>query len=125
MPLFDLKQLVYESDVRKRLLGFITEEIIHSKIRLTQLLQNNLSDVELNAIEDFQNKLVRADMFLSLVRDEVVVFDKLLVREIFEDGLLNKEVNLQRKRLRRVMKNLEQQFAQLKKDFNNFLAEND
>jgi hypothetical protein len=54
----------------------------------------------------------------------VTEFDKLLVREIFEDGCIIRQVHNKLKRLRNNIKNAETEFARLKMDFNNYFLEN-
>jgi hypothetical protein len=54
----------------------------------------------------------------------VVELDKLLMREIFEDGRIAKEIERKQKNLRGSIENAENNFSKLKSEFNSYLAEN-
>jgi hypothetical protein len=119
-----LKQLQYEADTWKRLLGFITDENIHLKNRLSEILKNQFDDSLLGEMENFQTGFLKEDQRVGLLKNEVAELDKLLVREIFEDGKIMKQVDHKLKKLRSNIKNAEAQFTKLKTDFNNYLSEN-
>jgi regulator of replication initiation timing len=57
---FKLKQLQYEIDSWKRLLGFMMEENIHLKIRLSEMLKNKFDNNLLEEVEIFYNKITLA-----------------------------------------------------------------
>jgi hypothetical protein len=61
---------------------------------------------------------------ISLLRNEVAEMDKLLVREIFENGKIANEVDKTLKKLRNNIMNAEEQFGKLKLEFNSYLSEN-
>lgn len=124
MPELKLKQLQYETETWKRLLGFMTDENIHLKNRLSEILKNKFDKNLLEEVEIFQTNFIKEDEQISLLRNEVAELDKWLVREVFEDGSIIRQVENKLKRLRSNLKNAETHFTKLKIDFNNYLSEN-
>ncbi len=124
MPELKLSQLQFESDTWKRLLGFMTDENIHLKKKLSEILKEEFDNTMLEEAENFQTRFLKEDNLISMLRNEVVELDNLLVREIFEDGALKKEVNTRIRRIRKNIKNAETQFKKLKWEFNNYFLEN-
>ena len=123
MAAFKLKQLQYEADNWKRLLGFITDENIHLKNRLSEILKNQFDDSLLGEMENFQTGFLKEDQRIGLLKNDVAELDKLLVREIFEDGKISMQVDHKLKKLRGNINNAEAQFTKMKTGFNNFLSE--
>jgi hypothetical protein len=124
MPELKLKQLKYESDTWKRMLAFMMDENIHLKNRLSEILKDRFDKTALVELELFQTEFIKEDEMISYLRNELVEFDKLLVREIFEDGKISKQIALKLKNLRHNVKNAEKQFNRVKTTFNNYLSEN-
>ena len=124
MPELKLKQLQYESDSWKHLLGFMMEENIRQKNRLSEILQNGFDRNLLEEMENFQTRFIKEDERIRLFRHELVELDKLLIRETFDDGKIIKEINTRFKILRNSIVIAETKFAGLKLEFNNFLSEN-
>jgi hypothetical protein len=100
MPETKLKQLQYESETWKRLFGFMLEENVHLTNRLSEILKNKFDRNLLEEIENFQTRMIKEDERVGLLRHEVVEFDKLLKREIFEDGQIIREINTRINNLR-------------------------
>ena len=123
MPELKLKQLQFESNTWKRLLCFMMDENIHLKNRIAEILKNDANKNLLEEIENFQNNFIRQDELISLLRHDAAELDKLLVREIFEDGEISKEINKKLKDLRNNISNTEKQFTKVKVEFNNYLLE--
>lgn len=119
-----LKQLQYESETWKRMLGFIMEENIHLKNRLSDVLKDRFDDRLLDEMENFHSRFIREDELISLLRHDMSEVEKLLMREVFEDGMLKKQLGKRIKQLRRDIKKAEQQFGKLKMEFNSYLTEN-
>ncbi|MBK7883189.1 MAG: hypothetical protein IPJ81_04830 [Chitinophagaceae bacterium] len=119
-----LKQLQHESDSWKRLLAFIMDENIHLKNRLTEVLKDKFNKNLLEDLEYFHNNFVREDEMIRLVRNDVVELDKLLTREIFEDGRIARQIERKLHKLRNNLENIQNQFWKLKMGFNNYLSEN-
>jgi len=124
MPELKLRQLQFESDSWKRLLGFIIDENIHLKNRLSEVLKNGFGGNWLEEMEIFHNQLVKEDDRIGLLRNEIAELDRLLVREVFEDGRVIKDIDRRLKKLRHNITNTEEQFGKLKMEFNSFLTEN-
>lgn len=124
MPELKLKQLQYESDTWKRLLGFIMEENSYLKNRISEILKDKFNKNLLEKLEYFQSRLVKEDGLIVLLRNDVAELDKLLVREIFEDGKIIEEIERSLKKLRNNTLVAEKQFNKLKLEFNSFLSEN-
>ena len=124
MPDLRLKQLHYESDTWKRLLGFILDENIQLKNRLSEVLKDKFDKNLLAEVEAFQNSFIKEDALVALLRNDVAEFDKLLVREICEDGKIINKIDIRMKNLRNNIMNAEIQFGKLKSEFNNYLSEN-
>ena len=118
-----LKQLCYESDTWKRSLGFMIDENIHLKNRLIEILQISADEELLETAEYFQGRFIKEDERISLIRNDLTELDKLLRREVFENGKIAKEVNRKFTTLRNNILNAEQQFSDLKSDFSHFMLE--
>ena len=124
MTELNLKQLQFESDTWKRLLGFMIDENIHMKYRLSKVLKDNFDKNLLEKVENFQSKFIKEDELISLLRNDVAELDKLLVREIFEDGKIINDIDGKLKKLRNDITIAERHFSNLKLEFNNYLSEN-
>lgn len=124
MPDLKIRQLQYESDTWKRLLGFIVEENVRLKNRLSEVLQDKFDKSLLEEVENFQTKFVKEDELVFLLRNDVAEYDKLLTRASFENGSLYCEIDNKLKKLRSTMPDAENQFGKLKSDFNSYLSEN-
>ena len=123
MPNFKLQQLKHESDMWKRVLGFMKEENIHLKNRLSEILKTDISNDLLMKAEAFQNSFVREDDLILFLQNDIAVFDKLLMREIFEDGTIMNKLTESLKAIRKNISNAERQFNKLKLEFSNYLLE--
>jgi hypothetical protein len=119
-----LKQIQHESDTWKRLLAFIKDENIYLKNRLSDVLRDRQSNDLLDEMENFQNRFVEEDDRIGLLHRELTEFDRLLVREVFGDGLLKKKVDEKVKSLRKRIQDAENGFSRLKSEFNNYLLAN-
>lgn len=83
-----IRQLEYESDTWKRQLAFMTDENVHLKERLTETLKDKQQGPTLEEAEIFLNQFIEQDSVITILRNNVAEFDRLLKRERFEDGLL-------------------------------------
>lgn len=119
-----LKQIQYESETWKRLLGFIVEENIHLKNRLSEVLSDRFNVELLDEIERFHSRFIREDELVSLLRHDLAELDKLLVREVFEDGPLKKKADKRFSQLRIHIKKAEKEYGKLKMEFNSYLTAN-
>jgi len=123
MPGIKLRLLRQESDTWKRVLEFMTEENIHLKDRLSEMLKGDLEEDLLMTAEIFQNSFVREDELIRLLRKDVSVFDQWLTREIYEDGAIVSKVMKSFNVIRKNISESEIQFNQLKYQFSNYLLE--
>lgn len=123
IPEMKLKQLQFESDIWKRLLGFIMDENVHMKNRISEILKNGFNKNLLDEVERFQNRFIKEDELISLLRNEVAEFDKLLVREIVEDGKIKEDINRRLKKLSNNINIAESQFVKLQSEFSHYLSE--
>jgi len=124
MPELKLNQLQYESHTWKRLLGFIIDEKIYLKNRLSEVLKDKFDRNLLDEMEVFQSSFLKEDERISLLRNEMAELDKLLANELAEDGKNKKELYRKLKKLRNNIIIAEKQFGKLKLSFNNYLTEN-
>ncbi len=119
-----LKQLNHESDTWKRVIAFMLEENVHLKNRLSEVLKNDITDDSLGSLEIFQTSFIKEDQMIISLKNEVLELDKLLIREIFEDGNVEKKLNNKMQHLRKQIEEAEQNFSSLQKSFNNYLSAN-
>ena len=124
MPGLKLRQLQYESETWKRLLGFTMDENVHLKNRLSEILRENFDKNLLEDVEVFQTRFLKADEMIMLLRNDIGEFESLLNREIFEDGAIMKQVSKELKRIRKNIKATEEELGRLKSEFNSYLSEN-
>ena len=123
MPDLRLKQLQYESDTWKRLLNFMMDENIQLKNRLSEILKDKFDKNLLVEVEVFQNNFIKEDERVALLRNDVAELDKLLVREICEDGKIINKIEIRLQNLRNNIMHAEIQFGKLKSAFNSYLLE--
>ena len=121
MPELKLKQLQHESATWKWSLGYITEENIHLKNRLSAIRKDKFDKNLLDQIESFQNSFLKEDERISLLRNDIVEFDKLLGTP--ETGLTH-EITGKLKKIRNNIVSTDTQFSNLKIEFNSYLSEN-
>lgn len=117
-----LKQFQEENDIWKRSLEFLLHENVNLKNQLSGLLkERQLSPEFLQVAEQFQSKFIMSDEVINLMRHDVAELEKLLIRDIYEDGALIKKVTQKHKKLHKELKTLKKTFDNLKRDFNNYL----
>jgi regulator of replication initiation timing len=124
MSTLKLKQLQYESDACKHLLGCMMDENVHLKNRLSEVLMDNFDNEKLQEAEFFLNSFVKEDYLIGLLRHDVVEVDKMLTGEIFENGLVRKEVLKKIKNMRTNIRIADRQFRKMKADFDGYLSQN-
>lgn len=124
MPALQLKQLQFEADTGKRLLAFMMEENIRMKNRISEILKADFDKNLLDELENFHTRFIKEDELISLMRNDAAEMDKLLLREIFEDGKIIREVKRKLKRLSDNLLDAERKFGKLKAEFNSYLSEN-
>jgi hypothetical protein len=121
MPAMKLKQLQYENETWKRLLGFMTDENVHMKNRVSEVLAHSTDKSLLEQLEDFLTRFIKEDEWIGLLRNQAAELDKLLVKEIFMDGKTMKEAVAKLGKIRGNIEVAEKQFDSLKEEFDNYL----
>jgi len=124
METVKLTQYRYETDAWKRQLGFMTEESIFAKNHIAAILQEPGDAGMLEALESFQSNFIENDNLISLLKNEIAEFDKLLIRKTFTNGKNNSLVNNSARKLRQQIRLAEQAFSGYLKTFNQFLLDN-
>ena len=85
------KQLQYEINNLKRLLDFMTDENVHLKNRIAEILSDRFDTYLLEDVDSFQSSILREDNLIALLRNEITEVDSLLSRETNKDaGLLKR-----------------------------------
>ena len=124
MPAIKIKELQHETDSWKRRLAFMKEENILFKNTISEILSDGFNRNLLEEVEEFQNRFIKADEVIGLLRNDIAEIDKLLLREIFEDGKIVREIELKFKRFRNHLLVAQRQFDNLKTEFNSFVGKN-
>jgi hypothetical protein len=119
-----LKQSQYECDTWKRLLAFMMEENIYRKNRIAEILKDKFNKELLPEVENFQNRFIKEDELINILRDDIARLDKLLLRQDLEDGKIVKEIKREQNRLRNNMLVAEKHFNKLQTEFNSYPSEN-
>lgn len=119
-----IQQFIHENETWKRLLEFVQAETVFLKTRLAQITKDDVNNQLLEQSEYFQNEFITEDELIGMLRQEVAELDNWLTREIFEDGIVLKEVTKRQKKIRKEIEIVEQKFNKLKFEFNNYLSEN-
>jgi hypothetical protein len=118
------KQLQYEINNLKRLLDFMTDENIHLKNRISEILSDRFDTYLLEEVDGFQSSLIREDNLIALLKNEITEVDSLMRKEADKDAGLLKKTEVKLKRLHRNMQTAEKQFGKLKLQFHRFLSKN-
>lgn len=118
------KQLQYEINNLKRLLDFMTDENVHLKNRISEILSDRFDTYLLEEVDGFQSSLVREDNLIALLKNEITEVDSLMSKETNKDTGLLKKTEVKLKRLHRNMQTAEKQFGKLKLRFHRFLSKN-
>lgn len=124
MPHLELKQLQFENDTRKGLPGFMMDENVRLKNRLTEVLKDSFDHHLLDELERFQNKFIKEDELIRLMRHEVVEIDQLPAGDTFEKDEAKMKLDIKLNHLRNNIADAEMQFDTLKICFNHYLSEN-
>ncbi|MDE3211683.1 MAG: hypothetical protein KGM98_00505 [Bacteroidota bacterium] len=122
MPELSIKKLQFETDSWKRRLGFMMDDNILFKNSISDLLKENFKQDLLGEVEEFHGRFLEADEWIGLLRNEIAELDDLLVREIFEDGKIAKELEIKFGEFRDNLLVVQKKLDVLKQDFQKFLA---
>lgn len=111
----------YESDSWKRQLAFMTDENVHLKMRLNEMLKEKDAGPTLEVAEFFLGQFIEHDSVIRVLRNNIAEFDRLLKRETFEDGLLINSVVAKYKRLEVDLLTAQNKFEKIKSQFSRHL----
>lgn len=118
-----LKQLQYEAATWKRFLGYMMEENVHLKNRLSEILNSDFDKKHLDTIADFLGEFIKADQVIGVLRHEVAELDKLLTKAGLEEGQL---INLAQEKIGNVrlyISNAEKKSGELMTAFNKYILD--
>ena len=119
-----VRQFQKESESWKRMLEYIQMENSYLKTRLSDVVSEDGRKELLAEAENFQNRFIRKDEVISLVRRDIREFDTLLLNSLEAGNINLAETSKKQKKLRTEMETLEQRFNKLKFEFHNYIAEN-
>ena len=118
-----LKQLRYEINTWKRMLGFMQEENVHLKNRLSDVLKDRFNKNMLDGVEFFQTNFIKEDEVIGLLKSEVAEVENILKWNLITD----ENIFPTSKRMETVRNNIdaaEKDFSKINNDFNKYLSEN-
>ena len=125
ITLLFIQQLQKESDWWKRKLEFLAEENIHLKMDLGDLIKDmDGVPAMMEQIEHFHNSFIKEDETINVLRNELRIYDKLLLKDLYADGTMVNEVLHRQKKLREKIRKEEKVFNELKFDFYNYAETN-
>ena len=118
-----LKQLRHEINTWKRMLGFMQEENVHLKNRLSDVLKDRFNKNMLDGVEFFQTNFIKEDEVIGLLKSEVAEVENILKWNLITD----ENIFPTSKRMETVRNNIdaaEKDFSKINNDFNKYLSEN-
>jgi hypothetical protein len=120
-----LDQFRHENATWKRILGYLIEENIILKTRLSEILQNSFAgDNEfLDKIEYFQNQFLKEDEIFGYLKLDILEQEQLLDPGIAEEPEKLAMIKRNQKKLTRELESAEKVFNTLKFEFNTYLSE--
>ena len=119
-----LMQLRHEINTWKRMLGFMQEENVHLKNRLSDVLKDRFNKNLLEEVEEFQTDFIKEDEVINELRNELAEVEYILKSDIISDELHNFPIT---RRIENVRKNIdcaERDFTRMNNEFNNYLSKN-
>ncbi|MBS1914732.1 MAG: hypothetical protein JST87_00540 [Bacteroidetes bacterium] len=121
-----INQLLLESETWKHVLSFVAEENSTLKNRLAGFLNTiDKNDLDLlEKMETFQNLFLKEDEIVRFLKTEVSDQEKLLVRDLYEDGELFYKVKMRQQKLRKDFEKVEEDFNMIKSEFDAYVSEN-
>jgi hypothetical protein len=118
-----IRQFIYEAESWKRLLVFLRQENVHFITRLAEIVNDSNNKDLWVAAEKFQDEFLSQDRMILYLSEELTKQNKLLQRELYEDGELFKEADKSQKKLRQDFKKAEELFGKVKETFSDYLVE--
>ena len=110
-----VRQFQKESESWKRMLEYIQMENSCLKTRLSDVVSEDGRKELLAEAENFQNRFIRKDEVISLVRRDIREFDTLLLNSLEAGNINLAETSKKQKKLRTEMETLEQRFPTVQK----------
>lgn len=121
---YKLEELITTQETWKKALKALEDENIYFKTRLAHILKTEPAKEQLEVLEYFQNRFLKTDEQISLLRHEIREQQYLLHPTSHTNGLqLRKTLDIQ-KRLEVKIIILRENFDNLRLSFNEFLTEN-
>jgi hypothetical protein len=117
------KQLQVEQDTWKQLLGYMMEENIHLKNRITEILKYKSNRILLDDVENFQSHFIMEDEMISILRNDLANIEKLFAEAGDGNQKMVEEINDRLQRLRENIMLAEAQFNSLKIEFDRYLSQ--
>lgn len=117
-------ELIHENEGWRKQLAILEDENIHFKTRLADILKRSSHKDQLENLEYFQNRFLKMDEQLSLLKHEVREQLYHLQQEHFHvNGEYKRAVDLQ-KRLEVKIIIIQENFDKLSTEFNSYLVSN-
>jgi len=118
-----INRLLIENENWKQALGFISKENSELKTGLAEFLstldRTNYDVLEIT--ENFQNLFIKEDETVRSFRIEIADQQKLLLRDLYEDGDLFHKVIMRQQKLRKEFKKMKEGFKGIKSEFTKYV----
>jgi len=115
--------LIEESEAWRKQLALLEDENIHFKTKLAGILKNDFRKDQLEQLEYFQNRFLKMDEQLSLLRHEVGEQRYLLSQASMHQNAQFKKAQDLQKRLEVKIIIIHENFSKLSAEFNGYLRE--
>jgi hypothetical protein len=123
MPATFIRQFNFECESWKRILYFFREENVYYRNRLSEILNDAVSEELLERSEYFQGNFIMSDETIHWLVDEIHQHIKFLSQNIATDTQILELVIRNHQKLKKDVEKAEEVLFNLKKEFNEFLAE--
>jgi hypothetical protein len=123
MPASFIRQFIYECESWKRILYFFREENVYYRNRLSEILNDAVSEELLERSEYFQGNFIMSDETIHWLVDEIHQHTKFLNQNITSDNQILELAIWNHQKLKKDVEKAEEVLFNLKKEFNEFLAE--
>jgi hypothetical protein len=123
MPATFIRQFNFECESWKRILYFFREENVYYRNRLSEILNDAVSEELLERSEYFQGNFIMSDETIHWLVDEIHQHIKFLGQNIATDTQILELVIRNHQKLKKDVEKAEEVLFNLKKEFNEFLAE--
>ena len=119
-----LQQMQHEINTWKRMLGFMQEENVHLKNRLSAVLKDRFNKDLLDTVEFYQTKFIEEDELIILLKIKVSELENSLLNTITLNDKNDAHLSKKIEKLRKGIDEAERKFASANINFNKYLAEN-